>query len=395
FVGLKDSFFRLKLLNVSNHDGMYFLALDRSLIYCWVGYPLILSILNFFCTKSIKREDYFPSVTVLLTVFNEEKVIRDRIENLLSLHYPMEKFEILVASDGSTDRTNEIVREFAGRGVRLFVSDQRKGKSATQNEAIKVVSSDILAFTDVDTTFDHHFLQRMVRSFAVPSVGCVSGQLLLRRGNNSVSESQGFYWRYETALRAMESRMRILSTASGQCMAIRRRLFKPLDGRYGDDCIIPLDVILQGYRVVHEPEAVAYDIFPSSIDGELKTRIRMTIRNWTGTFSRRKLLNPFRYPLISFSLISHKLLRWLTPYFLLTMLILNLLLIGYPVYQLLFMSQALFYSLALIGFILERKAIHLRIFTIPFSFCLANVGMFLGILRSFLRSRIIVYQADN
>ena len=362
------------------------------IFYCWFGYPLILRFLSFVYTKNTKKEDYLPNVTVLLTVFNEEKVIRNKIENLLAIQYPAEKLDILVASDGSTDRTNDIIRKFADRGIRLFVSEHHRGKSRTQNEAAKLVSSNVLVFTDADTMFDAQFLRNIVRPFADPSIGCVTGQLLLRKeSRNSISEGQGFYWKYETAIRAMESKIGILSTASGSCMAIRKKLFKPLDSRYGDDCIIPLDIILQGYRVVYEPQAIAYDVFPSSIQGELKTRIRMTLRNWTGTLSRKQLLNPFKYPSICFSLISHKILRWLTPYFLLSIFILNPLLLGNFCYQLLFTLQIIFYSLALIGFILEKKQIHLRIFTLPFSFCLANLGMFIGVFKALKGESITEY----
>jgi cellulose synthase/poly-beta-1,6-N-acetylglucosamine synthase-like glycosyltransferase len=363
------------------------------IFYSWFIYPLILKLLNIFWCKNIKKELYSPSVTILLTVFNEERIIRNRLKNLLSLEYPKEKVEILVASDGSTDSTDEIVRkEFANKGIKLLSFNKRQGKSITQNEAIKFIDSKILAFTDADTIFDIKWLKKIVQPFADPSVGCVSGQLLLRKNYNSISDSQGLYWRFETVLRLMESRLGILSTASGQCMAIRRELFKPLDSRYGDDCVIPLDIILQGYRVVHEPEAIAYDAFPSSIRGELKTRARMTLRNWTGTLSRKQLLNPFKYPLISLSLISHKLLRWLTPYFLLGILLVNLFLLKNPLYRFLGVIQLAFYMLAFIGFILEMKKKNILIFTIPFSFCLGNIGIFIGVLRSFFGVKITTYK---
>ncbi len=371
----------------------FFIAL---ILYCWVCYPCILKLLTLFYTKNIKTDSYLPSVTVLLTVFNEEKAIGHKLENLFALEYPKEKLDILVASDASTDKTNEIVGEFADKGVRLFISEHRKGKSLTQNMAVELISSDILVFTDADTIFDIKFLTKVIHPFADPTVGCTTGQLILKReSEGTISQSQGFYWKYETAMRAMESRIGILPTATGGCMAIRRKLFKPLESRYGEDCIVPLDIILQGYRVVHQPEAIAYDTFPSSIEGELQTRIRMTLRNWTGTLSRKQLLNPFRYPLISFSIISHKLLRWLTCFFLLALLILNLLLLRYPVYQFLFILQITFYCLALIGFILEKRSRHIQIFTVPFSFCLANLGMFLGVLKSFLGIKITVYEADR
>lgn len=365
------------------------------IIYAWIGFPLILLLISYWKKRDVQKAEITPSVSLMITVHNEEKVIRKKIENTLELNYPKDKLEIIVASDGSTDRTNEIVAEYAKEGIKLYAQNERRGKSMTQNEAVKLVSSDILVFTDADTIFDTQFFKKLVRPFADPSVGCVSGQLFLKKNDNSISESQGFYWKYEMALRTLESEVGILSTSSGGCMAIRRKLFKPLDGQCGEDCIIPLDIILHGYRVVHEPEAIAYDIFPSSINGELKTRIRMTLRSWTGTLSRKQLLNPFKYPLISFSLTSHRLLRWLTPYFLLSIFILNLLLLGNSWYQFLFILQLTFYGLSFIGFILERKTIHLRIFTVPFSFCLANLGMFIGVLKALLNSKIITYHADR
>jgi hypothetical protein len=179
-------------------------------------------------------------------------------------------------------------------------------------------------------------------------------------------------------------------------MAIRKKLFNPMEGEYGEDCIIPLDILLQGYRVVHEPEVVAYDKMESSIEGELATRIRMTLRNWTGTLSRKELLNPLRYPPIAWTIVSHKLLRWLTPFFLIGLFLSNIFLLSKgSIYQILFILQILFYLFALIGLLSHKYQTEIPIISSAFSFCLANVGFLIGVFKAFKGESVAKYEVSN
>ncbi|HWP93506.1 MAG TPA: glycosyltransferase family 2 protein [Thermodesulfobacteriota bacterium] len=362
------------------------------LIYAWGGYLLVLQTLALCRKRPVNKKDYYPRVTIILTVFNEEKVIRKRLENLLSLDYPSDKLEILVASDGSKDKTNEIVKQYADRGVILSVHEG-KGKSITQNAAVKQAKGEIIVFTDAGTLFDPAFLKNIVRNFNDPKVGCVTSEICLLSEGENISEGQSIYWRYENAVRRYESEIGVLAKASGNSLAIRKRLFVPLDGKYGEDCIVPLDTVLQGYRVVFEPSAMVYDDFPSSIGGEFRTRIRMTLRNLTGILSRKQLLNPLKFPLVAFSLISHKILRWFSFFLMVTAFISNLFLLDKLFYQFTFCLQVAFYSLALVGFACEKGRIKtLPLLSAPFSFCLGILGMAIGVLKAFAGKEIVKYK---
>jgi len=332
---------------------------------------------------------------VLLSVHNEEHLIKKRIVNLLESDYPKDLIEVLVASDGSTDTTDEIVDSMnrVDSRIRLFKT-KRGGKSAAQNKAVPYASGEVVVLTDAEAMFDKNTIKNLMKGFDDSKVGCVSGRLvLINSKSGSISEGQGFYWKYETLLRRLECRIGTLHTASGQIMAFRKNLFVPFDCNYGDDCIIPLDIISQGYRVIHEDTAIAYDTFPSTMEGELKARIRMTLRNITCTLGRHSMLNPVKFPLLSFSILSHKIFRWLTPYFMIALFIANFFMIEESsFYMLTFCCQLLFYLLGLIGFIAEKNSCRLPITSQVFSFILANVGFFIGVLKAGFGKRVTSYR---
>jgi len=230
-----------------------------------------------------------------------------------------------------------------------------------------------------------------MENFADSRVGLVTANVYLGKPGSAVAEGQGMYWRFELLLRKLESELGILATGSGQLLMMRRSLYRPLPVMYGDDCVLPLDVRLQGYRVVQDARVVVYDIMPSNIQGELRARIRMTARNWTGTFARSAILNPFRFPVTSWALISHKLLRWLTPFFLVIVLAANLLLAVRGQWITLCALQVAFYASACIGWLRARKGTPAWLFGYPFAFCLANVGFFLGIVKVLRGQKIVSY----
>jgi cellulose synthase/poly-beta-1,6-N-acetylglucosamine synthase-like glycosyltransferase len=258
-----------------------------------------------------------PTVTVLLTVHNEEGSIQDRVTDVLACDFPPDRLQIMVASDGSTDRTNDIVRGLAADnpGIVLFESPGL-GKTATQNLAITRIESEIVVFTDADIRFESQFLANVAARFSDPEIGAVDGRLTYATGStDALAEGQGYYWRYEHMVRHLESKVGILAVVAGACFAVRRSLLKPMDSSIGEDCIVPLDVVAQGMRVVHEPTAIAWDSFDEGNAFAFQRRIRMTLRNWQGTWTRPRLLNPLIHPGYAFALWSHKLLRWLSPVF--------------------------------------------------------------------------------
>ena len=365
------------------------------ILYAWAGYPLFISTLALLFTgkRNLPERPDDPLVAVIVPVHNEEQRVAGKLENCLELLYPHNRLEIIVASDCSTDRTEEIARGFVARDsrIRWLESNSRVGKSGIQNMAAAQARGDLLFFTDTNTSMPSGVLRTMVKKLSDPNVGLVTATVLFGEAEDAVEKGQGFYWRYELFMRTAESKLGILATGSGQALLVRRKLFQPLPTCYGDDCILPLDVRLQGYRVAQDREAIVFDTMPHSIEGELRARIRMTARNWTGTLSRPELLNPIRFPLTALGLVSHKLLRWLTPLFLAMILLCNALLALTGQFTFLWWLQIVFYLSAFVGWQLTRWHRPASVFGYPFSFCLANVGFLLGLTKAFRNQKIVSY----
>jgi cellulose synthase/poly-beta-1,6-N-acetylglucosamine synthase-like glycosyltransferase len=381
-----------------------------ALVYTWIGYPVALWILTRALRRRQVRQERVrlelvqqelprqakdrPSFSIIVACYNEEARIAIKLADCLALQYPREKLEIIVASDGSIDATERIVEEFAERDprIRLLRSEDRAGKSGVQNLAAAQARGEILLFTDAETRTRPGLLGQIAEDFADPTVGMVAPIVRFGRFDDSISQGQGSYWRFELFLRQLESDLGILATASGAALAVRRSLYRPIPPHYGDDCIIPLDVRLEGYRVLQDPRAIVSDEMPHSTHGELRVRIRMTARNWSGILCRRALLNPWRFPATSWSLISHKFLRWLTPVLLLALLLVNGWLGWRGRMVALLVLQIGFYLAALVGWRRSESQECERIFGYPFAFCLANLGFFLGVLKCIRGQRIIAFK---
>lgn len=382
--------------DVSSWEG-YLLALSILLVvYTWVLYPALLWIVSRLTTRTraTGRLGTRPSVSVIIPVHNEQGRIAAKLKECLSLQYPRELMEILVVSDNCTDSTEPIVQEIAAQDgrVRLLRPEQRLGKSGAQNYGVEHANGEILVLTDANTHTAPNVVEQLLENFADPKVGLATPNVYFGQPGDAVSKGQGMYWRFELVLRQLESETRILATASGQLLMMRRELYRPIPVIYGDDCVLPLDVRLQGYRVVQDGRVTVFDIMPGGIDGELRARARMTARNWTGTLSRPALLNPLRFPGTSLGLVSHKLLRWLTPFLLAAALILNTLLVfQHQRLIVLWGLQVVFYGSALIGWLCVRLERPAGWFAYPFSFCLANVGFFLGMVKAIRNQRIVAY----
>ena len=370
-----------------------------ALYYIYDGYLRLLQVLRLAFKYSnnpkpiIERK--LPSVTVLLTVFNEAAVIVERLQNILSSDYPPHLLEVLVASDGSTDETEDLVRQFGEKQIRLFRPAAREGKTGTQNQAIPMARGEIILFTDAGTRFDKNFIKNVVSPFQDSAVGAVDGRLLLVSDPESgVSQNQSRYWRYELRLRELESHLGILAVASGACLAVRRELLKPMDPAYGEDCMVPLDVASQGYRVVHHAKALATDLLDNDPEKEFRTRVRMTLRNWQGTWSRRHLLNPVRSPGLAFALWSHKILRWMSPLFLILLFISAtvLALEGNGFFQACVGLLAILGVAGLLGRQAERHRFVLPGTSTIYSFLLANAGFFIGLWKSLSGHKVTLYR---
>ncbi len=301
-----------------------------AIAYAYVGYPAVLWLLS----RSRSPAEWngsgpdgdLPSVTLIVSAFNEEQVIRQKVENALSLDYPQAALEVVVVSDGSSDRTCEIVQGFADRGVVLRHYEGRIGKTACVNRALPMARGSLVVFSDANSAYERGALRALVRPFVDPSVGFVTGWTRYGGQDAAASGSLGFYSKLELVTKELESRLGSCIGADGAIFAIRKELYKPLEAYDINDLVIPLSINRQGYRGVLQREAVCMEKDAGSAKGEFQRQVRITNRTLRAIMSYRQLFNPFKFGLLSFQLFSHKLCRFLVPPFLVAALVSNLLL---------------------------------------------------------------------
>ena len=366
------------------------------LYYVYDGYGRLLRVLcrlrRHTDPTAFPSKEERPTVAVLITVHDEAHQIVERIENILAQDYPRGLLDIIVASDGSTDDVAAVIAAHFGDDVQLVEADDRVGKSAIQNQAVESTRAEIILFSDADTRFVQGFLREVTAPFADDSVGAVQAHLLFVPSDPEAPvASQARYWRAELEIRRLEARLGILAVASGSCIAVRRDLWRPLPPQIGEDCIIPLDVVSQSRRVAYADEAIAHEPADKEFDDVIATRARMTLRNWQGTCSRPALLNPFAHPGYAFALWSHKLLRWLSPVWLIGLSVCALLLalVSTRPLELLPAAAVLaFWLLALVGGVAATRSRRVPICGTTYAFVLANIG-FLGGLIMVARGRTI------
>ena len=366
-------------------------------IYVYFGYFFILKFLTLVFKKEnfskLKKIQKYPLISVIIAAYNEERVIKKRIGNLLQQDYPEDKLEIILASDGSTDRTVEIAKQFGKYGVKILDFKQNRGRAAVQNDGVKEAKGEIIIFTDAETEFEKSFLRKIIKYFSDKKVGCVVGNLIYKAKDSPISQSEGLYFKFEKKIRELESKLGVLATATGACMAIRKKLWKDLTPIDDCDFTTPLDVILQGYKAVFAKDAIAYDIPPSSVKGELKARIRQTSKNFIGTLKRWGIKGWIKHPFVSWGLLSHKILRWFTPFFMLGAFLSNAFLLNEGwIYKFAFIGQIAFYMLTILGFAGELFKKRIPVASTIFSFCIANVGMGIGVIKGLLGKAPAAYR---
>ena len=289
------------------------LLLIGLILYIYLGYPLLLALLARLVPVSVRRDEQCcPTATLLIIAHNEERVIADKLNNSLQLEYPPERLRIVVASDGSTDSTNELVAAYAAQGVQLLAFAENRGKIAALNEAVSRINTDIVIFSDANVIYEPQALRRLMSNFADSSVGAVSGRVVLLNDTLSYGNSERLYYRIEHFIQQQEGALGALVGADGAMYAVRRELFRPPpDDTVLDDLVIAMSVARQGYRVMHEPEARGFE---QNLH-ELRDEFRRKARIISGGFQyllRRDMLPGFSQPLLLFNFVSHKLLRWLS-----------------------------------------------------------------------------------
>jgi cellulose synthase/poly-beta-1,6-N-acetylglucosamine synthase-like glycosyltransferase len=348
--------------------------------YAYAGYPLLLVVVSRLRPRIVRRADWTPSVSVVITAYNEERDLAAKLENTLALDYPQDRLEVIVASDCSTDRTDAIAQEFAARGVRLIRQPERLGKTAAQNAAVEQARGEIILFSDATTHYQPDVLRVMMPSFADQSIGCVAGRLIyVDPAQSSVGRGARSYWGYETLLKRHESRISSLIGVSGCLYAVRRAAYVPLYHEACSDFIIATKMVEQGLRAVYEPDAVCTEETHSRADKELSMRVRIITQTYTDLWRHRALMNPLRGGFYAVQLLSHKVLRYLVPVFLLITLIASALLAPRSLfYGVMFIAQLCFYLAAALAWALERAGMRLPLLALPQYFVLANLASLLA-----------------
>ncbi|TYS85268.1 glycosyltransferase family 2 protein [Rossellomorea aquimaris] len=350
-------------------------------VYIYAGYPILLKLISGVVKKDqITDTGYEPKVTLFIAAYNEEKVIAEKVQNSVDLDYPQDKLEIIVVSDDSSDRTNDIVNEFVAKypNVKLNVVKGRKGKTAALNKSVPLATGEVLVFSDANSLYNKDAVHHLVKHFKDEEIGGVCGELRLTNPtNSSIGESEGAYWKYEKLLKMLETATGTTIVANGSIYALRKELFKEMNPNVGDDMQNPLIIINQQKRFVYEPNAITMEETSPKSSEEFGRKVRIVTRSFTGIMSYKHVLNPFRNFDFFYKYMSHKFLRWLVPYYMIAVFIINLFLLDQPLYQVMFGLQLAFYILALLGKVTSNKITY-----IPYYFCLVNYAAFLGTLRA-------------
>jgi cellulose synthase/poly-beta-1,6-N-acetylglucosamine synthase-like glycosyltransferase len=346
--------------------------------YSYLIYPLLLRCILPFLGKPWQQKAAEPRVSMVVCAYNEESVIREKLNNALNLDYPDGFLEIIMCSDGSTDGTNQIVSSIADHRITFHAFAQRSGKTACLNRAVPNAKGEIILFTDANSILPGDVLKKIVRNFSDPEVGLVTGWTKYQNANGQ-EVSTGSYARYEKALKIWESAVQSCVGADGAIFAIRKDLYCPLRDDDINDFVIPLDVIRQNRRVVLDPEVFCFEEGSESAESEYSRQVRITTRTLWAIRRNMGLLNPFRYGLFAIFLFSHKLMRFLTPFFLIATYLLNLLILRkHPIYRLFFLGYNVFLTVAAAGFFIKPKS---RIIEAPAMLLVSFVAQGKGFVR--------------
>lgn len=367
--------------------------------YVYAGYPLMLWVFGQFRRRKTHQTPFTPSISVIIAAFNEEKVISSKLDNTLALDYPQEKLEILVASDGSTDATEEIAKHYGQRGVRLFRLG-RCGKMRALEYSASKAFGEILVFTDANTWISPLSLRKLASHFSDSSVGGVCGRKRIGRkmdGGFAVL-GEGIYWRYDQLLKILESRVGSTIAADGSLYAIRRELFKSSDDpAQADDIAISIQIPMQGKYLAFERDAQAWEAPPASAECEFWRKIRVANHAFRSFWNFRAALNPLHTGFYAIELWSHKILRYFVPFPLVIAFFANLLLAGSgKFYSLMLWIQILFYLLVFSGAVFRNSTIGRSPFLhTPFYFCLAHSAALLGVFSALRGKRIIAWKQER
>jgi len=364
------------------------------IIYIYFGYPILIFAISKICAKDIRKSFFEPSVSVLISAYNEESSIGNTIENKLQINYPKGKLEIIVISDGSTDRTDDIVKKYSEGSVRLFRQEPRAGKTSALNMGIAHARGEILVFSDANSMYEKDALLYLVENFIDPTVGYVTGKMIYSNPDGTVTgDGCSAYMKYENFLRHHETRLGSVVGVDGGIDAVRKSIYRPMLADQLPDFILPLMVIEQGYRVVYEPRALLKEDALKSLAEEYKMRVRVSLRALWALYDMRHLLNPLKYGLFSWQIFSHKILRYMVFALLISVYISNAFLWNKSIsYKSLFLAQNMFYLIAYVGMFQKKgNGVWAKVTFVPYYFTLLNLAAGLAFWKFLKREKQVVW----
>lgn len=361
--------------------------------YVYLVYPLIVHALSWLLGRPVRRgNEILTTATIVITAYNEEKNIDAKIRNVLDLDYPPALLEVMVVSDASSDRTDDLVRQHASNGVKLLRVEGRVGKTACQNFAITQARGEIVVFTDATTRINPDALALLVQNFVDPDVGCVAGFLVYRGKSRDITSRGGAsYWNFEIALRCAESRLSTLIGVSGCLYAVRRSAYRPIAPMLISDFVIAMRMREQGLRTVLDRRAVCVEETLDRFHHEFSMRVRVALRTLHALLTERRFLNPFADPVYAWQLWSHKLLRYASPYFILLILASCVVLADHPFYRAALVAHFAVIVAGITGVLLHANELRWGLLSAPYYFLLTNLASLIATLRFFRGDRIVTW----
>lgn len=376
------------------------------IFYTYAGYPLLLALLARIWPKTPPYKPSTPSVTLLIAAYNEEAVIAEKIKNSLELDYPRDRLQILVTADGSSDRTPDIVREYADQGIELIFNPPRRGKMDAINRAMPHASGEIVLMSDANNMYQSNVLRELVAPFADPTVGVVTGGKSIVSGDGPLGESEGLYWKYESFIKEQETRLGCCMAVAGEIIAIRHSLFEPLpEGALTDDTRMAMRIIGQGYRVIYASKARSYERVSASAQDEISRRAKIYGGRYQDLAAVPKILALGR-PVVAWQVLSHQTMRTLLPLMMLGALLTNFIAVvwpirtispslgnlGWPFNWVMFSLQLAFYGVAWLGNRKEFGGVIGNLVYLPTFLVNSNLAGLIGLYRLLIGNQSPVWE---
>lgn len=371
---------------------IFFIVLAAIVVYTYIGYGVVLVILvkiKEFIVKpvnlSLPADNDLPEVSFVIAAYNEEEIIPEKMANCSQLDYPAEKLRIVWVTDGSTDKSAELLGLYPN--AEILHSPERKGKTAAINRALKFIESPVIIFTDANTMVNSSAIREIVSCYSNPKVGCVAGEkrIAVKQKDVASSSGEGIYWKYESFLKNYDSRLYSAVGAAGELFSIRRELFTEMEtDTLLDDFVMSMKIAQQGYKIEYCSSAYAYETGSENIDEEKKRKVRISAGGLQSIWRLRSLFNVFRTPVLSFQYISHRVLRWtVTPLALFALLPINVLIVILnpvsAVFIILLLLQTCFYIMGFAGKVLADRKVKNKVLFVPYYFLFMNINVIHGL----------------